>query len=396
MAGVDRIREDFRAKPAKAGFDVKNGFSTKFFSENPTFLSYKIVFDFSSPLFQFKYAVGESAERFFERRSDEYRRDLVIEFRERMQDLMHNTPYLIKGVSGLNNMLDFNGNKTYQERDVIIDTYETLDMRLSQLAHIYTNIVWDFKHQVRVLPANLCWVTFCVVVHDIRSLVKYVKNDFGDDTLIGMNKYLPSHVYTFTDSQFNFGSSNPFVNSMSGTDVTMSENTFKMSCGKFDMTYNQVALYDLIKTTTILHHAVVKELPEETHPSLFTKSKDKLIAKLKDKAVDTIVNEITKAEMAVMDTIKALKFAHVNGNVLFGAAKPNALKLITGEQKPRDLIRFNLTGDYTREIEDIILHKPVLGDPQSEFKIHKKKFSYERSINELLEKANEIQLKLKF
>jgi len=344
---TNKIRQEFLEQKNNVTFGNR-GFNTKFFSESPTYQSYSIFFDFNSPLLNPANSSGESAERYFSRLGDNDRANKVVEFREILLNLMEKTPYLIKELNGLSNVLDYKREEIYLERELEIKTYETLDLRISSLAQLYIAFSWDWEQHRKIIPDNLEWFNMHLIINEIRSLVKFVSAG-ESGRLDNMNPFIPSRVYTFNKNKFYFGNSESFLGDMKSTDATMAENSLKIYCGKFSMK----------KSTTN-----VGETPSSSNSNLLdfsrpttnigNKSKS-LIDKAKEKLENFASDSAEQLAQRGIDIIKKKAFQELNYNVLYRSETPNALELLSGRQKPKDLVR-----DFTGNVTEGILSKNVL------------------------------------
>ena len=349
---VSRLKEIFKTGRESAKFN--NGFQSKFYSEEPTFLSYTVFFEFSSPFLNSVSSNGESAERYFRRLGDDFRADKVKEFRERLLDLMQNTPYLIKSITGLDGILNYQREEIYLERIIDFNTYETLDLRIASLANLYTDIVWDWKNHRRVIPKNLEYIDFHIIINDIRSLVKYVKSESGEE-LQHLNPYLPTIAYTFRKSKFYFGNSSSFLSNLSNESPEMATNKFQIACGKFTTENTKISVNDVIKSKTISSVANKDVMNEETHGN-FLQNSIKLAKETALQKTNETAHDIAQRSI---DTIKN-KFSQLNTkNVLFRSEVPIGIDLLTGKQKLNDLIP-----DFTGNVVDSIFGKPTLPNTQ--------------------------------
>jgi hypothetical protein len=317
---IDLYREKFMAIPEKPEFN--NGFRSKYFAEDPTMMVFSLFFEFDSPLLNPASGVGESAERFFRNLGDTERMKKVVEFRNRILHLIDQTPYLIRSIDGLSDLYDYTTNEIYTVRELNIKTYETLDLRIAKLAELYTDIVWDFENQKRILPDNLEWLNYHVITNDVRDLAMFI--DGGDGrTMTNVTAYLDSFVFSFKHGKFNFGKSNNMLGSISNEDPSVGDNSFRLIGGKFSKKKNRVLLTNEEKNkniTKISGRRTTEKTSKIESISIFGKKFDKLVgsgnAKLiEDYARIKVAQEVNEE---ILDPAKSSLFNLLNRNSLFG------------------------------------------------------------------------------
>jgi hypothetical protein len=388
---TNRHLNTFRRNPQdnKVLFDDKNGFNSKYFSEEPTFLSYSLFFDFSSPFFNKPDSVGESAERYFRRLKDTSRADMVVEFRSRLLHLIETTPYMLKDIAGMDNLLEYDRKEIYLERSLKINCYESLDLRIDNLAYLYTSIVWDWDKMKKTLPDNLEWVDFGIIITDFRDLVKYV----GDEKK-SIKPHLNARSYYFRNSKFNFRNSG--FSSLNRTTLDMSSNSFAITCGKFEnrsyIVNNYVTAGEVepignslekLKVSNISPMTVGKPQQAYIKDKASGLSASQVSTKLKaegerilksgiDTATSLAKQEINGAIQRAIDIAKQEASMLANRNVLFGVNDESFTDLFNyglnltknGNLGKSAKARVNnATDHYTGVVIENVLNKPKIGDP---------------------------------
>lgn len=332
---IDLYREKFMAIPEKPSFN--NGFQTKYFAEDPTTMVFSLFFEFDSPLLNPASNKGESAERYFKSLGDEKRMKKVIEFRERIMHLIDQTPYLLRSIDGLSDIYDYNAKEIYVEREITIKTYETLDLRISKLAELYTDIVWDFENQKRILPDNLEWINYHIISNDVRELVMFIKGgDNGEMAMENVTAYLDSFVFSFRNGKFSFAKSNNMLGSISNEDPTVGDNSFRLIGGKFSKKKNRITLSNDEKNASIskITGRRTTEAPSQIE-EMSTGNKIKSI--IKKKALDFARDEATRQISAnILDPLKS-KLSNVE-NSLLAFNELNFNSILNGDQNIGDLV----------------------------------------------------------
>lgn len=358
---IDLYREKFMSIPKKPEF--KDGFQTKYFAEDPTTMVFSIFFEFDSPLLNPATNIGESAERFFQNLGDDKRVAKIVEFRERILNLIDETPYLLRSIDGLGDIYDYSSKEIYLERELTIKTHETLDLRIAKIAELYTDVVWDFENQKRILPDNLEWINYHVIVNDVRELVMFIRDyeegGHGEYMMENVTAYLDSFIYSFRGGKFSFHKSNNFLSTISNEDPTVIDNSFRLMGGKFSKKRNRVILSNDEKSVTIDKITGRRTTKSESQLEEMSLSK-KLLKIAKKKAIDFARQEATKIiSEKVLDPLKA-KLSDIQ-NSLLSFNELTLEGLISGDQKIGDMIN-GVKGavNGTSTIEGKILDKELI------------------------------------
>lgn len=234
MANRNFHTNKFTKRPAPSSFN--NGFTTKYFSEDPLFIHFSIFFDLSSPLFNLPTStLGESAERYFLNLDDNLRASYVADLRERIVGLTTDHQYFLKTITGLNTLYS----KTIgeEELELELEVVESLDMRMTKIKELFSKISYDYDNERELLPKNLQWMDIKVLVHDGRSIGKWVNGEVLDVT-----PSLDTLVYTIKKCRFNTEEGHSYLDTIQNDDPQMSTNTFKIIGGHSSMKESRVAL----------------------------------------------------------------------------------------------------------------------------------------------------------
>jgi len=230
--------------------------------EDPTYLGFKIVFDFGtlpispedgippSPLFRDRSYFFESggsfsatnpfsqpqydyknpsadgmvqfysAASYLEQREFDFdygpkRADMLRQFRSTLDNVLSNSPWFFQSITGLDQLAKvarpgyqpegaesgFNPQRT-ASRSLEITTLESLNLRISALADLYNQATFDYDNMRELLPRNLRRFTMYIFVSEIR-------NFFKTSRLIGSSAALTAidNVSTLLASGNNPGSS---------------------------------------------------------------------------------------------------------------------------------------------------------------------------------------------
>jgi len=230
--------------------------------EDPTYLGFKIVFDFGtlpispedgippSPLFKDRSYFFESggafaasnpfsqpqydyrnpsadgmvqfysAASYLEQREFDFdygpkRADMLRQFKNTLDNILSNSPWFFQSISGLDQLAkvarpgyqaeesggSFNPQRT-AGKTLEITTLESLNLRISALADLYSQATFDYDNMRELLPRNLRRFTMYIFVSEIR-------NFFKTSRLIGSSAALTAidNVSTLLASGNNPGSS---------------------------------------------------------------------------------------------------------------------------------------------------------------------------------------------
>ena len=200
--------------------------------EDPTYLGFKIVFDFGnlpvapddgmppSPLFRdrsYFYGAGASnfaenpfsqpqydsvsgsadgkvafysAASYLEEREDDFsyggkRADMLRQFKLTLNDIVTNSPWFIQAIGGLDKLAlverpgyhpqseggNFNPQRT-GGKVLEISTLESINLRISALADLYNQATFDYDNMRELLPRNLRKFRMYIFVSEVRNFFK--------------------------------------------------------------------------------------------------------------------------------------------------------------------------------------------------------------------------------
>ena len=300
MDFFQRNREEAGANSSNIRNIRDKFFRTRRPLEEPTFLGFKILFDFPgafySPLFnipegedanaqessvlnQLPNAGGfgipngdsgnprgnltDSAYTFLEKRGYRQKAEHIKAFVESLQEISLNSEWYVQGITGLETAFnyDFTDNKVRGgngEEPITITLNETLDMKITNmLGHYYAGL-YDIKNRRILLPENLRYFTMHVYIADFRDFVAYDKtlltgnyqNGFStNDLLKALGKVdvntinIPQTVLTFNNCYIEpTGFANMFAE-LNNSEPTQAEQTL-------DIRYNGQVEYDMSDLNT--------------------------------------------------------------------------------------------------------------------------------------------------
>jgi hypothetical protein len=242
--------------------------------EDPTYLGFRLVFDFDpsyrnletfetdDALFARKAGL-ESAQQYLRSIGMPNRADALEEFRLMLQYINKNAPWFFQSVEGVADLWridpeEFN-NMRAKGRTLKFNCLESIDLRITALADLYRKATFDAKYMRDLLPENLKWFTLKLQVAEMRafqriaaaarqeriatavanrnqnvssvsgeSVLNTVSLQFEDvPNLISIMEFNLSHCH------FDFSESFPTDNTISmGGDMNMAKQSFKIHVHK--------------------------------------------------------------------------------------------------------------------------------------------------------------------
>lgn len=160
----------------KTPMDFRKGSYKKFPYEDPTYLSFALLFDFydieSSPL------LAGGAEAFLKPLAEQdsfyaERLDDLQNFIKTLNQVNKELPWFWQSLKGLERLQQYNPENAYMGGDdakLEIETLESLNLTISGLMHLYRRAIFDERKWTYIIPANLRKFKMWVYVTEIRSI----------------------------------------------------------------------------------------------------------------------------------------------------------------------------------------------------------------------------------
>ena len=160
----------------KTPMDFRKGSYRKYPYQDPTFLSFALLFDFydieSSPL------LAGGAEAFLKPLADQdafyaERLNDLQNFIETLKVINKELPWFWKALKGLERLQQYNPENAYMGGDdakLEIETLESLNLTISGLMHLYRRATFDERKWTYIIPANLRKFRMWVYVTEVRSI----------------------------------------------------------------------------------------------------------------------------------------------------------------------------------------------------------------------------------
>ena len=264
--------------------------------EDPTFLSFKIIVDWTSPLFRNnnervqvrkeKMGGGESLSYYLESINQTWRKEKLLSFQQKFKELMTTRFHYMKSMDGLGSHWRFTPKSSFMEQEITINTIESIDMFISSMADDYLNATYDYQNMKNVAPINLRRFDMIIVIHEVRNIKSLLSNYFDNnerykkimeehggesdrfiedkDGMVFLNPYLGTHAYKFTDCEFNFSETFSYLSSISNEGGKEISTKFKISLGRMDFRYHDLDVFS--------ESARKKRFLQEVEPHVYQRS----------------------------------------------------------------------------------------------------------------------------
>jgi len=240
--------------------------------DEPTYLTFALDFRFedapsssavdeinlkNSPLFNS--SGSASATNFLTNRGYLAQADGLATFREILRHLTFNAPWYFQSIAGLDELYEKNTDMSKgwkaSKAKLEIKTLEAVDLRISELAGLYRNAIFDAKHRRERVPDNLRWFSVDVYIAEFRNLrfrlpgeTQGIANALGIDTgsignIVGGGNILSNVMdeygfikFTCRQCEFDFSESLPGGQkySVGGDDRSPDSNKFSIKVGWFE------------------------------------------------------------------------------------------------------------------------------------------------------------------
>lgn len=227
--------------------DFKKSKTSQFPYQDPTYLSFVILFDYNdrvnSPF------LSGPAEEFLEKLIGEpyYNEKLIAlqEFKKALKTINTEMPWYWQSMAGLEVLQQWDPNNPYLGKDdakLTIGTLESLNLPIAGLMHLYRKATFDERKWTWVLPENLRKFRMYVYVTEVRKIKNLTK-----PTLNGINtntalKNFPDNIKPTVDIE----NANAAISGQTGRPYFM----FALRYCEFDLTSGTTLFADLQKSPT--------------------------------------------------------------------------------------------------------------------------------------------------
>lgn len=240
-------------------------------AEDPTVLGFQLKFSEQDPLFYLRNQKEEdgipSAAEYLLRLGQEDRYNLLRRFQKKIKYLFQTRDYYMQRLNGLGNIYEHREGVSYIEREIKIDTLESIDLFISSIADDYNKATYDYDNMKSVIPINLLYFDLVIVVNEIRQFKTFLQGlqgdeltlDYDQDQMSYLNRHLGCYVMKFSDCLFDFTESNGYLNSLDNTAPQPISNSFKIKLGKLD--FSEYDLEPFSELTSLHYEQGTLEIP---------------------------------------------------------------------------------------------------------------------------------------
>ena len=151
--------------------------------QDPTFLTFTLMFDTQSPLFNKEVAVKSLREQY----GDSARADKLKSFIDTLMLINREMPWYFNSITGVDRAFDFNMLEPYwggADAKLEIECNESINLAISGLMDMYRDAVYNFDAWSQVLPENYKRFNLRVIVSEVREIQTTKKTRAGLDTAI--------------------------------------------------------------------------------------------------------------------------------------------------------------------------------------------------------------------
>jgi hypothetical protein len=147
--------------------------------DEPTFLSFFLMFDFTgpdSPLFN-----GTASKFLREVLNEHSKADDLDKFKNYLQRFNREMPWMWQQITGIQYAYQYGALKDpypYAEgNELVLTCLETLDFTVAGMFDLYKSVVLDSNRMVEILPGNLRQFQMFVHVQDIRNFMPFIGSE---------------------------------------------------------------------------------------------------------------------------------------------------------------------------------------------------------------------------
>jgi hypothetical protein len=105
-------------------------------------------------------------------RGETKRAEYILQFEDMFRKLVFNYPWYFVKVSGLADSwkIDTKNNYRGKEKKIVIDTLESIDMRMTMIMDLYRKAVYDAAYMRWAVPDNMRYFKMEIIVSEIRPM----------------------------------------------------------------------------------------------------------------------------------------------------------------------------------------------------------------------------------
>lgn len=198
--------------------EFRKGSLKKFPYQDPTYLSFALMFDWhdpqSSPLLAgggdpdkpeklgpaelFLTQLAEGSAFYKERLED------LLAFKDALYTINKDLPWFWQSLKGLERLQQYDPLNNYWGGDdakLEIETLESLNLQIAGLMHLYRRAIWDERKWCYILPANLRKFRMWVYVTEVRTIQVKTETKVGGINKETALKNFPSNIKPTIDTK---------------------------------------------------------------------------------------------------------------------------------------------------------------------------------------------------
>ena len=151
--------------------------------DEPTYLTFSLDFTFDdnyrsdnflavSPLFNQAEGKSQSAINYLLQRGHDDKANQLAVFKNILRYLRDDTPWYFQEVRGLDEIWKkaTNMDEPMKGGEITVETLEAVDLRMTELADLYRNSVYDKQYMRERVPDNLRWFSMDIWIAEFRNL----------------------------------------------------------------------------------------------------------------------------------------------------------------------------------------------------------------------------------
>jgi len=154
--------------------------------DEPTYLTFSLEFDLdspmqdssnflnSSPLFNTEDGSSQSAINYLLSRGHDDKANQISVFNNILKYLRDDTPWYFQSITGLEKLWEaatkMEAPMKTSDATITVKTLEAVDLRITELADLYRNSVYDKQYMRERVPDNLRWFSMDIYVAEFRNL----------------------------------------------------------------------------------------------------------------------------------------------------------------------------------------------------------------------------------
>lgn len=146
--------------------------------QDPTYLSFVLLFDFNDRVQSPLLSKDSGAQQFLEKlaNSDDYyseKLEALQNFKLALKTINNEMPWYWQSITGLERLLQYDTSNPYRGGDdavISITTLESINLAIAGLMHLYRKAVWDERKWSWIVPTNLRKFRIYAYVTEVRVI----------------------------------------------------------------------------------------------------------------------------------------------------------------------------------------------------------------------------------